>query len=328
MMENETLKLLEPVPEANLRSWLFELYNKEVEIERRELLRHRDLSYVVRLHLKGALPESLIYKLVLPPWDIEDDLHREILVPSISNSAKLYLTGHYKKITALFLEDFGSEYLNQKATKSLAQKLGESLAKMHRSYSYRIAELEPLNILPVWSPANYHIHVDKMKEALKDWKVFDSVDIDVLSRISDRAGQQFVNQPISLVHGDLYAENIVVGKLEEPRSLSIIDWSWFTTLGAPVLDVATLCSQHVKNGEFRQYSQDFLESYCFEAGRSVDEIKSDLDLAFLFERVFFLYWLITRKEIGIEGTTVGPVDNLILKILKDLSESFNSWRRS
>lgn len=322
-MENETLKLLEPVPEANLRSWLFELYNKEVEIEHRELLRHRDLSYVERLHMKGALPESLIYKLVLPPWDIEDDLHREILVPSISNSAKLYLTGHYKKITALFLEDFGKDYLNEKATRTLAQKLGESLAKMHRAYSYRIAELEPLNILPVWHPEKYPDLVKEMSDSLKDWKIASNKEVDLLMRISEKAAQQFVQQPLSLVHGDLYAENIVVGKMEGPRSLSIIDWSWFTTLGVPILDVATLCSGHYKNGEFEAFGKDFLESYCFEAGKSVSEIQPDLEMAALFERIFFLHWLVTRKRMGIEGTTAGPVDNLIGKILQELEKRFS-----
>jgi Ser/Thr protein kinase RdoA (MazF antagonist) len=319
MMENETLKLLEPVPEESLRSWLRELYNKPVEIERREVLRHRDLSYVERLYLKGALPESLIYKLVLPPWDIEDDLHREILVPSISNSAKLYLTGHYKKITALFLEDFGTNYLNDHASASLAQKLGENLAKMHRSYSYRIAELEPLNILPVWRPQNYKANVAKIIESLNRWKLVTKDDCDLLLRIAQSASERFSDQPLSLVHGDLFAENIVVGDADHPRNLSIIDWSWFTTLGAPVLDVASLCSDHFKNGEFKQYQNDFLEAYCFEAGRSINEVQADLKIAKLFERVFFLHWLETRKDMGIHGTTVGHVDDLIRQIVSDIA---------
>ncbi|MBP7863988.1 aminoglycoside phosphotransferase family protein [bacterium] len=323
-MENETLKLLEPVPEQSLRSWLRELYNKPVEIERREVLRHRDLSYVERLYLKGALPESLIYKLVLPPWDIEDDLHREILVPSISNSAKLYLTGHYKRITALFLEDFGTNYLNHHASASLAQKLGENLAKMHRSYSYRIAELEPLNILPVWHPENYPEKVQAIVETLDGWHLVNDDDKKLLTHIALMACELFALQPLSLVHGDLFAENIVVGDVNHPRSLSIIDWSWFTTLGAPILDIATLCSSHIKNGEFINHQKDFLEAYCFEAGRSIDDVQKDLKVAKLFERVFFLHWLATRKGMGIEGTTVGHVDDLIRQIIKDLHEAEKS----
>jgi len=320
-MENETLQLLEPVPEENLRSWLRELYNKPVEIERREVLRHRDLSYVERLYLKGALPESLIYKLVLPPWDIEDDLHREILVPSISNSAKLYLTGHYKKITALFLEDFGTNYLNKHSTVALAQKLGENLAKMHRSYSYRIAELEPLNILPVWHPENYPEKIAKIVDSLSNWNLVSDEDKKLLTRIAQSASELFSQQPMSLVHGDLFAENIVVGDAYHPRNLSIIDWSWFATLGAPVLDLATLCSSHFKNGEFAVHQKDFLEAYCFEAGRSINEVQSDLKIAKLFERVFFLHWLETRKGMGIVGTTVGHVDDLIKQIIRDLHEA-------
>ena len=73
-----------------LQGWLREFYGKSVQISDREVLRHRDLSYVERLYVADGLPESIIYKLVLPPWDIEQDLHERILIPSVSNSPQLF----------------------------------------------------------------------------------------------------------------------------------------------------------------------------------------------------------------------------------------------
>ncbi len=147
--------LLTPVPEEKLQAWLKEFYGKKVEIEERELLRHRDLSYVERLKIRDALPPSLIYKQVLPPWDIEQDLHERILIPSITNSAQLYMSAHFGEVTAMFLEDLGNVQVKDIATKEIAQRLGEDLAKMHRSYCYRTDELVQLGILSTLLPIDY-----------------------------------------------------------------------------------------------------------------------------------------------------------------------------
>lgn len=145
--EDASLTLLSAAPEEKLQAWLIEFYGKPVRILNREVLRHRDLSMVERLTFTDALPSSLIYKQVLPPWDIEQDLHERILIPSISNSAQLFLSAHHGQLTALFLEDLGSDYLEGLATAEIACRVGEELAKLHRSYCYRTDELLHTNVL-------------------------------------------------------------------------------------------------------------------------------------------------------------------------------------
>src|SRR5271170_6559687 len=97
--ENESLNLLVIAPDEKLAGWLTEFYGKTVHIASRQVLRHRDLSYVERIKIADALPESIIYKLVLPPWDVEQDLHERILIPSITNSAQLFLSANYGSLT-------------------------------------------------------------------------------------------------------------------------------------------------------------------------------------------------------------------------------------
>jgi hypothetical protein len=314
--EREHLKLLEPVPEGQLLSWLREFYGKQVRIEKRELLRHRDLSFVERLWIPDSLPNSLIYKLVLPPWDIEQDLHERVLIPSISNSAQLYLSAHSGPITALFLEDLGSNYLVQNHTGELASQLGEELAKMHRAYSYRIDELMQLGVLRSFLPIDYGETVNKLVAHLTEWSLITPEASEKLRRLATALALKFAGEPTSLVHGDLFAENIII----KAGRLWIIDWSWFALLGTPLLDLATITMNHPKNGTFIKWKTELIESYCYESARDSKEVFTQLPHAETLSRLLFLDWLVERRNRGIYGTTVGPVDGLIPAVVKELVE--------
>jgi len=314
--EGAFLKLLEPVPEEQLHSWLKEFYGKEVRIEKRELLRHRDLSFVERLWIPESLPNSLIYKLVLPPWDIEQDLHERILIPSISNSAQLYLTGHYGPITALFLEDLGSHCLLTEHTSELASRLGEELAKMHRAYSYRTDELMQAGVVRNFLPIDYGEAVNNMVTKLSNWKLISSKNAGKLAKLATTLALRLAGEPTSLVHGDLFAENVIV----RSGRLWIIDWSWFVMLGVPLLDLATITTNHIKNGTFIERRKEVIDAYCYESARESKEIEGLLPYAEVLSRVLFLDWLVERKGRGISGTTIGTVDDVIKGVVKTLAE--------
>lgn len=314
-MENASLTLLQPAPEERLVSWLEEFYGKRVNVTRRELLRHRDLSLVERLWIDDALPETLIYKLVLPPWDIEQDLHERVLQPSIARTAQLYMSAHYGQMTAMFLEDLGTEsLLNREVDAEFAADIGKELAKLHRSYSYRIEELAHLNILRSLLPADYVGFTESMISLLQSWRLVTDNQADGLRELAAVLARALAAEPVSLVHGDLYAENILVRN----GRVFIIDWSWFTTIGVPTMDLASLTSDHFKNGAFFQWRDTVLESYCFESGRSVEEVIRALPFGEALSRLLFLNWLVVRRERGIMGTTVGPVDELIPKVIDEV----------
>jgi thiamine kinase-like enzyme len=312
LREDKSLDLLVPPPEEKLTGWLREFYGKETEITDRQLLRHRDLSYVERLIIGDALPPTLIYKLVLPPWEVEQDLHERVLIPSITNSAQLYLSGHHGPITALFMEDVGTVSLLDESTEELASRIGEDLAKMHRSYCYRTDELLHMNILRTLSPVDYGQFTENLISSLREWNLIDEQHARNL--MAQTLATKLAGEPTSLVHGDLYAENII---LRSDR-FSIIDWSWFTILGVPIMDLATLTMKHHKNGEFHQYSEQVIESYCFESGRDSRDVRKLIPSATTLGRLMFLFWLVERRRRGILGTTVGPVDLLIPKIVDEL----------
>lgn len=315
-MENESLKLLDPPSQERLSGWLHEFYGKNVEVERRVLLRHRDLSLVERLHIADALPESLIYKVVLPPWDVEQDLHERILIPSISNSARLFLSGTCGQMTALFMEDLGTESLMGGTDHKTAILIGTELAKMHRAYEYRIEELEPLGILRTLRPGQYLQVADNLVQSIEQWQLSTPAERQQLQTLGRLLDDELSSERLSLVHGDLYAENIIL----RGGRFYIIDWSWFTMIGVPLLDLSTLVSDHFKNGEDRQWQQVALETYCDEAGRDIEKVRALLPAAYTLSRLLFLDWLVERRNRGIMGTTVGPVDGVIETLVTELFE--------
>lgn len=314
--EDSSLELLTPAPEEKLNSWLSEFYGKPVRITARELLRHRDLSYVERLYIEDALPTSIIYKLVLPPWDIEQDLHERILIPSISNSPQLFLTAHHGPLTALFLEDLGQRTLEHCGSPELASQLGEELAKLHRSYCYRTDELIQVGVLRSLLPIDYVDFALTLIHHLGQWCLINDAQMQDLLQLAQLLASMLAREPFSLVHGDLYAENILV----RGERLFIIDWSWFTILGVPLMDLATATMCHPKNGSFADFRDVMIEAYCYESGRNADDVRSLLPAAETLSRLMFLHWLVERRSRGILGTTVGPVDQLIPRIIDELSQ--------
>jgi len=314
--EDESLTLLTPAPEEKLNAWLVEFYGKPIQISSRQLLRHRDLSYVERLNIDDALPSSLIYKQVLPPWDVEQDLHEKILIPSISNSAQLYLSATHGPLTALFMEDLGTGFLETMATAELAGRVGEELAKLHRAYSYRTAELIHTNVLRTLFPVDYEQFTGNIVDLLQEWQIVSQADLRFLEQLASLLALNLADETTSLVHGDLYAENIIVRN----GRLFIIDWSWFTLLGVPLMDLATLTMTHHKNGKFANFKEQLIDSYCYESGRDADQVRALLPYAETLSRLLFLQWLVERRRRGILGTTVGPVDALIPKIVQELRD--------
>lgn len=318
--ENESLELLTPAPEEMLQSWLREFYGKPVHITSRDVLRHRDLSYVERLVIGDGLPESIIYKLVLPPWDIEQDLHERILIPSVSNSPQLFMSAHYGRMTALFLEDLGTTFFENACNSELAHKLGEDLAKMHRAYSYRTEELSNANVVRTLFPSEYEALGDKMVAHLTEWGLASNEARQDVRKLCALLAEKLGGEPTSLVHGDMYAENIIL----RGNKMFIIDWSYFTTLGAPILDLATLTMKHHKNGRLVEFREELIDAYCFEYGRNCDDVRGLLPYGEMLSRLLFLHWLVERRSWGILGTTVGPVDELIPKVMDDLSQRLNA----
>jgi Ser/Thr protein kinase RdoA (MazF antagonist) len=219
-------------------------------------------------------------------------------------------------MTAMFMEDLGTTFFESACNTELASKLGEDLAKMHRAYCYRTEELMQLNVLRTLLPSEYGNLVNRMISLLTQWKLASSEERRILEQLAEMLSTNLGGEPSSLVHGDLYAENIIL----RGGRMFIIDWSYFTILGVPLMDLATLTMRHHKNGRLIEFRHDLIDACCFESGRDREEVVSLLPFAETLSRLLFLDWLVERRHRGILGTTVGPVDELIPRVLSELSQ--------
>lgn len=68
-------------------------------------------------------------------------------------------------------------------------------------------------------------------------------------------------------------------------------------------------------------SKELIEAYCFESARDTNDVSKLLPFAQTLSRIFLLHWLVERKLNGIEGTTVGPVNNLIPQLVQEICSS-------
>lgn len=88
------------------------------------------------------------------------------------------------------------------------------------------------------------------------------------------------------------------------------------------MDLASLASTHFKNGELIPHREVVIDAYCEEFVRDAEECRRLMPFAETLSRLLFLQWLVERRRRGILGTTVGPVDELIPKIIAELLQRY------
>lgn len=165
-------------------------------------------------------------------------------------------------------------------------------------------------------PIDYEEFSENILSQLKEWHLISREASTEIRQLASLLAAKLAGEPNSLVHGDLYAENIILRN----ERLFIIDWSWFTILGVPLMDLATLAMNHPKNGIFSNFRSELIDAYCYESGRDKLDVIALLPYAETLSRLLFLHWLVERRERGILGTTIGPVDSVILKVISELRE--------
>src|SRR5205085_78071 len=100
-------------------------------------------------------------------------------------------------------------------------------------YSYRIDELMQVNVLRALFPIDYEQFAARLCLRLAQWDLIAPAQNDHLRALAGLLAAQLAGEPVSLVHGDLYAENLLV----RSSRLFVIDWSWFAMIGVSTVDL-------------------------------------------------------------------------------------------
>lgn len=297
---------------SEMEQFISACQHKTIAIEEIVILRQRDFSVVARIELKND-PDTYIYKKVIAPWHIEADVIQFLRDTKLPNTVQMIGARKALDSAQLLQVDAGCISLQQLPTKELAFLTGLTLAQthdaaldleikatiFHRYDSYeRLQECFEENTFKLRA---LFPHLQSLAAQLKE----------AAASISSALSQG----EFCLQHGDLFAENIV---LQAGTTPVFIDWSYFSMIGPRLFDLATLTSMHSKNGILHNERQALIEGYAQGSAMSNSEIESLLPAAFRFSRLLFLKWLLTRVEMGITETTVGPVQHLIEQVVAEI----------
>ena len=277
------------------------------------VLRQRDFSVVGRVFLKGG--GTIIYKKVIAPWDCEAEIVSA--VDAIHSPNIPAILGVRKGIgwAELLQQDVGEKSLRDKNSWRLAERTGMLLAQIHTDLGKVQTEwpdvIQRLNNRETIA-ACFHTNALKLEHLFPH---FDKGAVAALILIGGIIAEILGETEMGLLHGDVYGENIILKDDVEPF---FIDWSYFAFLGPKVYDLASLVSGHAKNGSLIRHRQNLISAYAKTAGISVLQTENLIPSAYRLSRLLFLQWLLTRVEMGITQTTVGPVEKLIVQVVGEI----------
>jgi aminoglycoside/choline kinase family phosphotransferase len=136
----------------------------------------------------------------------------------------------------LFLEDVGSSALDEGDVEEWLSA-ARWLAGMHGAYHGREDDLQELGCLMEHGPAFYHLLAQAARRNLELAGANEAlVRFDALMGSYDSLVSYLVNQPRTLVHGDVFAQNLIIQAGERIRA---IDWE-SAAIGLGAWDLAKL----------------------------------------------------------------------------------------
>lgn len=277
------------------------------------ILRQRDFSVVGRVFLQTG--GSYIYKKVIAPWDCEAQIVSAVDAIHSPNIPAIHSIRQGNGWAELLQHDVGLKSLHDKNSWRLADRTGMLLAQIHGDLQR--AKTEWPDVIPRLNSqetiaACFHKNALKLEHLFPH---FDKSAVAALILFGEIIGEVLGETEMCLQHGDVYGENIILHGDVEPF---FIDWSYFTFVGPKVYDLATLVSGHAKNGSLIRHRQNLISSYARTAGISLFYTENLLPAAYRLSRLLFLQWLLTRAEMGIMQTTVGPVEKLIVQVVSEI----------
>lgn len=273
------------------------------------ILRQRDFSVVGRLFLQDGT--TAIYKKVQTPWDCEADIVSAIDEIQNPNIPKIYGVSKGNGCAEILQEDVGERSLRDKNSWLLAERAATVLSNIHARLSRASGTFPRFDS----SEAISHSFADATKKLEELDTSFDRTALARMRSIGAKVAEILADSSMCLQHGDVYAENIILRREEEPV---FIDWSYFSFFGPRVYDLATLVSAHPKNGALIRHRQNLILSYAKASGTSSLDLERQLPAAYRFSRLLFLKWLLVRFDMGIKQTTVGCVKKLMHKVVAEI----------
>jgi aminoglycoside/choline kinase family phosphotransferase len=234
----------------------------------------------LRVALAGGEQTPVVFKRLRPKpdKDIRRELlvYRQLLAGQRFGAPALYasLCDEERGCYWLFLEDVG-EWKLEWCEAHVYRLAFRWLARMHADYHGREEELHALRCLDEHGSRFYRALVRAARRSLREYGErralgrFDRL----VGRFFDSSVAHLSRQPWTLVHGDLYASNLIV---QPGPKIRPVDWEW-AAIGPAAWDVAKLISGWGK--EKPRLLAAYLEEFELRSGAPLDRREFDCTLA-------------------------------------------------
>ncbi|MGQ9630538.1 MAG: phosphotransferase family protein [bacterium] len=288
--------------DGRVQKLLRDIYDVSIVNLSRKYLKRWDLSCVELLKFTNDIGISLtlILKTVAPPWDREVDIYVETFPRLIKFMPDLIMTFRDDETQNLsfFLENISGVLLRDSLSPESVERAAESLATIHFKSRGILNRLERRKVPSLASREDYEAWFDRLVGDLANIGLLSSEgSARPLRERLDDALENILGLPITLVHGDLYADNIII----TAEDVKFIDWG-SAFIGGGFLDVVSLTSpDERKNGDIRPFRENIIRAYVrtyrdlggenlsrFNLERTIasgEWVRSLRDLSWLVERI-------------------------------------------
>ncbi len=314
-------KSMEPLDDGILRDLLADKAGCKPRGLKRERLKGKDISIVELVTFLASHDEikSFIVKVVVSPLEREAAVY-ERLGPS-DHLPRLIASHALDHTHILVFEPIRGKALIDDWKEERILRAAKILGKIHADSQRGIsAKLPYEEIFPPMLPriieASLGIIITNIAG---QWPEFaERLRAKAIGKLAECLEEGFSFFRPVIVHGDLFAENIVRGV----DAMAVVDWT-FAFRGQGLFDIHTLSLKHHKNGNRNILFERLWRSYSKSCGRTMISEPSKKEMKSIqwalegLDRLKSISWLAERERRGMRA--IGPLKQWAGKAMNELS---------
>ncbi len=262
-----------------------------------------DDGTTLRLMFKNLCRESMLEEARLVKPDFLYDPRREILTyqdilaPSNMGTPTCYGTvvDDRKRRYWLFMERVQGRELYQIGDVKTWQEAARWLASMHRRFSSRAKSLAEKAPLLSYGKDFCRIWIHRAQEFFKDAHLDQADGVRWLAEHYEKVVERITALPVTFIHGEFYASNILVDERSGRWRICPIDWE-MAALGPGLIDLAALISGRWSEEQKMALATAYISDGPTDSpSPDPDEVIRDLDYCRLHVAVQWLGWFGQRQ---------------------------------
>jgi thiamine kinase-like enzyme len=271
--------------------------------------------------------KTALIKICRPPLDTELEAYRLMQNHSSGILPGMFWESEKEDYCALLIEDLGEDILREHNIESeLMINVLAAIIEVHNYYANGI-KLSLSGSIPVREGDSFVNYFGALLSKANTILKMEKTTKEILLRKSEKIQSLLRTYRLTLTHGDLYADNIILSR----DKFYLIDWG-FAHFGVEFEDIATILETYPqKNGNMDFTTDQKVNIYRSAYQRvnkqelAVDRAKLNLCLGALMNQIYFVDWIIFRINNGY-WKDIDPREKLNMEV-NELIDAFYAVER-